>query len=117
MNQIVNQLHTLEELDQTLEESKNRPVLLFKHSNACPISSRAYREFQAYLDHADPDVGHYLVIVQAARPVSDEIESRLNLQHESPQAILVKDGREIWNASHYEITASALAKTVTNHKG
>ncbi len=116
MNQIVKELHTLEELNKTLEESNNRPVLLFKHSNACPISSRAFREFQRYLENADPEVSHHLVIVQNARPVSKEIESRLNLLHESPQAILVKNGREIWNASHNEITASMLAETVKNLK-
>lgn len=117
MNQIVNELHTIEELNQTLEESRKHPVLLFKHSNTCPISSRALREFQAYLENADPEVSYNLVVVQNARPVSNEIESRLNLMHESPQAILVKNGQEIWNASHYAITASGLAETIKNHKG
>jgi bacillithiol system protein YtxJ len=117
VNQNVKELQTIEELNKTLEESKNHPVLLFKHSNACPISSRAFREFQRYLEDADPEVSYHLVIVQHARPVSNEIESRLNLLHESPQAILVKNGREIWNASHNEITASRLAETVKNNKG
>jgi bacillithiol system protein YtxJ len=117
VNQTVNELHTIEELIQTLEESKTHPVLLFKHSNACPISSRAYREFQQYLQAADPEISYHLVVVQNARSVSNEIETRLNLQHESPQAILVKNGQEIWNASHNRITASTLAETVKNHKG
>jgi bacillithiol system protein YtxJ len=90
--------------------------MLFKHSNSCPISSRAYREFETYLENADPEVSHNLVVVQKARRVSNEIESRLNLLHESPQAILVKNGREIWNASHFAITASTLAETVKNLK-
>ena len=117
MNQMVNELHTIEELNQTLEESKDHPVLFFKHSNACPISSRAFNEFRAYLQNPDPEVSYHLVVVQTARQVSDEIESRLQVLHESPQAILVRDGREIWNASHFAITASALAETIKTHKG
>lgn len=116
MNPLVKELVTLEELEQTLEESKHHPVLLFKHSNACPISSRAFREFKSYLEHADQSVSYKLVVVQHARPVSNEIESRLNILHESPQAILVKDGHGVWNASHGAITATKLAETIQTHK-
>ncbi|MEW6128275.1 MAG: bacillithiol system redox-active protein YtxJ [Acidobacteriota bacterium] len=116
VNPLVKELHTLEELEQTFEESKTHPVLLFKHSNACPISSRAFREFKTYLENPDESVSYKLIIVQTARPVSNAIESRLNILHESPQAILVKNGKGIWNASHGAITASRLAETIQSHK-
>jgi bacillithiol system protein YtxJ len=109
---IVNNLHNTESLSQALEESMNHPILIFKHSNACPISSRALREFQTYLKNPVPGVGYHLVTVQTDRGVSNEIEARLKLPHETPQAILVKDGRPIWNASHYAITATALADAI-----
>lgn len=117
MSEKVQQLHSVESLSQALEESKRRPILIFKHSNACPISSRALREFNAYLENADPQVGYHLLTVQTARAVSNEIEEQLRLRHETPQAILVKDGREVWNASHFDITAAALADAIrsSNH--
>lgn len=112
MSNILNQLHSIEALQEVLEESKTHPVLLFKHSNACPISSRAYHQFQNYLESADPNVTYHLITVQTDRPVSNEIESRLGLLHESPQAILIRDGREIWNASHSSITVSSLQNAI-----
>ena len=108
------ELKSVEELDQALDESRERPVLFFKHSLTCPISTRAFSELQSYLDNADPRASYKLITVQSARLVSDELASKLKLEHQSPQAILVQNGRELWNASHYQITASALAEAIQN---
>lgn len=112
MSKLLNELHSLEALQQALEESKNRTVLFFKHSNACPISGRAFHQFETYLESAHPNVSYHLVTVQTDRPVSNEIESVLGVLHETPQAILVRDGREVWNASHSRITASSLQAAI-----
>lgn len=114
MSDIVKPLHSTDSLRHALAESNHRPVLIFKHSNACPISSRAYREFQAHLENADPAVSYHLVVVQNDRQVSNEIAVQLEVEHETPQAILVKNGRPVWNASHFAITASALAGAIQN---
>src|SRR5438128_7223969 len=101
-------LNTVEDLNDAIRESSERPVLLFKHSLTCPISVRAFRELRFFLERADSRVSYKLITVQAARDVSDEAASIFNVTHESPQAILVRDGRQVWHASHSEITASAL---------
>jgi bacillithiol system protein YtxJ len=106
------EIETLEELDQAIDESRERPVLLFKHSLTCPISTRAFRELQSYLDNPDPRISYKLITVQTARSVSDEAAARLRIEHESPQAILVRNGRELWNASHYKITAESLDQAI-----
>ena len=108
------ELKSIQELDHALDESRERPVLLFKHSLTCPLSSRAFSELRSYLHNADSRVSYKLIIVQSAREVSDEAASRLRLEHQSPQAILVRNGRELWNASHYEITAEALDQAIRN---
>jgi bacillithiol system protein YtxJ len=105
---------TIQELDRALDESRERPVLLFKHSLTCPISTRAFNELQSYLVNADPRISYKLITVQTARAVSDEAAARLQLDHESPQAILVRHGREVWNASHSEITTLALDQAIRN---
>ncbi len=105
---------SIQELDRALDESLERPVLLFKHSLTCPTSTRAFRELESYLDHADPRVSYKLITVQTARAVSDEAASRLKVEHHSPQAILVRDGHELWNASHRDITAEALEQAIRN---
>lgn len=106
------ELLTIEELGLTLEQSSEKPVLFFKHSLTCPISARAFKEFQSYLEEADTHVSYKLITVQTARAVSNEVAARLNVAHESPQAILVKDGREVWNASHFDINVSSLERAI-----
>jgi bacillithiol system protein YtxJ len=110
----LNELHNIEELDGALAESHSQPILLFKHSLTCPISTRAFHELQSHLERADPRISYKLITVQTARAVSDEAASRLRIEHKSPQAILVRNGRELWNASHYDITASALDQAIRN---
>lgn len=107
-------LSSIEDLERALEESAHRPVLLFKHSSTCPISARALRQVESYLERADPRLSANMIVVQEARPVSDEVAIRLGLKHESPQAILVRDGRPVWEASHMEITAAALEQAISS---
>ena len=111
------EINTVEELEGVLAESSKRPALLFKHSVACPISFRAFREFESFLESANPAVAYGLITVQTARPVSDEAAARLSLRHETPQAILVDKGREVWNASHHDITSASLQEAVRGVTG
>ena len=108
-------LHDIESVDAAIAESRERPVLLFKHSRYCGVSCEALDELQSHMDgHADSAVTYKLVTVQTHRPVSDAIAQRLGLRHETPQAILIKDGKIVWNASHFRITASTLDEVVSN---
>jgi len=108
------ELRTVQDLEEALEQSHQRPVLLFKHSLTCSISNRALSEFQSHLKNPDPRINYRLITVQTARAVSDEAAARLNVEHESPQVILVRNGRELWNASHSQITAAALLDAIQN---
>jgi bacillithiol system protein YtxJ len=100
----------LEDLDRVL--AGPGPVLLFKHSTACPISAWAHREFRQWLATAASPPPTALVRVIEERPVSNAIAQRLGVGHQSPQAILVVDGRAVWNASHHEITVASLETAV-----
>jgi len=90
-----------EKLNQFLAEA-GEMVVLFKHSETCGVSSRAYSEMAKLKE----PVG--LVTVQRARTVSDEIESRWNLTHETPQVLIICDGKLLWDASHFQIRADAV---------
>ena len=83
-------LHDLQSLEDAIAESRERPVLLFKHSRQCGASLEALDE------------------VQTHRSVSDAASERLGLRHQTPQAILLRDGKVVWNASHFRITAARL---------
>jgi bacillithiol system protein YtxJ len=92
-------------LDRLLVDSKDHPVVLFKHSNSCGISAAAYREMEQ-LDDIN------LLEIQSARELSRTIEDITGVEHESPQVIVLKNGKAVWNASHYKVKASAVADAV-----
>ena len=82
-------------------------VMLFKHSPICPISAEALGEWKKFLV-ARPDVPTLFVDVIGDRTVARDLANECGVAHQSPQAILVRDGRPVWNASHDAITAEAL---------
>jgi bacillithiol system protein YtxJ len=101
-------LHDVQSLDAAIAESCERPVLLFKHSRHCGVSCEALDELQTHVDASDGSVAYKMITVQTHRLVSDAVSERLGLRHETPQAILLRGGKVVWNASHFRITAAQL---------
>lgn len=110
-------IDSIDNLEPVFDTSHTKPVLIFKHSLTCPISSAAFREYETFLKDCEEggSVEYHLVEVQNAREVSDAIETRSGIRHESPQAILFRDGQPVWHASHFAITAKSLADAVQTH--
>ena len=98
-----------ETLDRLITDSNNKPVVIFKHSNACGISSAAYRE----MEKLEAQVN--LLEVQSARDVSRELADMTGIRHETPQVIILKDGKAVWNASHFDVKAGAVLQAVQSH--
>jgi thioredoxin 1 len=108
-------LSDLAGLDAAIEESRRRPVILFKHSRTCGISCDALDELLAHLDQqVDAEAAYKVITVQSHRHVSDDAERRLGVRHETPQAILLKDAKPVWKASHFRITADALSRALNS---
>ena len=99
-----------QELEEAVKLSHSQPVILFKHSTTCPISAAAYQELSHYKGPIS------LVVVQRARDISRRIESLTGVRHESPQAIILRNGQAVWSASHWNITAEAIQKALARQK-
>lgn len=97
-------------LKDLLTRSHDAPVVLFKHSMTCPISAAAYRQ----MSQLTREVA--LVVVQRARGVSREVEVQTGVRHESPQAIILRNGQAVWSASHFDITAEAVKSAMHEHE-
>ena len=108
------QLTDLSGLESAIAESNERPVLLFKHSRYCGVSAEALDELQSHIDGTAADVAYRMITVQTHRPISDAVAQRLGLRHETPQVILLRDGKIVWNASHFRITASQLDQVLNS---
>lgn len=92
-------IKTIDEWRRLLEESSEQPFLLFKLSMTCFGSLSAKKELQKL----QTPLPIYAVIVQLDRKVSNTIESDLGVKHESPQLLLLKGGKGVWQATHYHI--------------
>lgn len=102
------QLRTLEQLDAIVEDSKSRPVAIFKHSTTCGISRMVIRQFESQYDIDPTQMDLYYLDLKAYRDVSDEVGYRFQVIHQSPQLLLIKNGTAVYADSHGAITAGAL---------
>lgn len=100
-------LNEINQLDEIIAESKENPVLIFKHSTRCIISRTVLKNFEKEFD-LEGKVKPYFLDLLEFRPISNEIASLFNVTHQSPQLILVKDGKAIYNASHDNIEVKDL---------
>jgi bacillithiol system protein YtxJ len=106
------------ELDRAFDASARQPVLIFKHSLICPLSTTAWRAYRDFLAGRGADgVLYTLIEIQNAREISHEVARRTGVRHESPQALLLRGGRAVWSASHWDITAEALEAAVGAAEG
>lgn len=100
--------------EKALTQSATRPLFVFKHSTSCPISANALQEYQSYLDSdAAADADYTIVKVIESREVSNQIADDLGVKHESPQAILVKDQKQVWHTSHQAITQMSIREAIS----
>lgn len=104
-----------EQLGQAVAASEGQPVFLFKHSTRCPISAGAKRNVDAYLEKTPDAPPFHMINVVESRPVALKTAERLGVEHQSPQLILLKDGKPVWNASHHAISEGAINNALQQH--
>jgi bacillithiol system protein YtxJ len=101
---IVVPVHDAKDLDAAFEESKSRPVILFKHSPTCPVSGAAWAEFLSFVRSPrlspGPAPALRVIDVLAGRTVARLVAERTGVRHESPQALVLRGGKVARHASH-----------------
>ena len=102
------QINKIEDLDTIIESSFNSPVAIFKHSTRCGISSYVLKNIERSLKDEDLRADLYFLDLIAFRDISNSIAERLAVVHQSPQLILIKDGKVLYHASHQSIDSSVL---------
>jgi bacillithiol system protein YtxJ len=93
------------QLDEIVAFSEKNPVVIFKHSTRCSISRFALKQFEKQFDFG---VDTYFLDLLEHRDISNEIASRFNIHHQSPQVLLIKQGKCVYDASHDAIDAGEL---------
>lgn len=93
----------LDEVDRMSEETP-QGVAIFKHSTRCSISSMALNR----LEKAEAHIPVFFLDLLAHRDISNKIASHYQVEHESPQLLIIKDKKVVSNHTHHMIHASLL---------
>ncbi len=96
------------QLDEILQASNEQTQLIFKHSISCGISSMAKRRFEQTAGDLGEHMKFHLLVIQQHRDLSNEVASRYKVWHESPQLLILKNGKVVAHASHWQIEGISL---------
>lgn len=108
-----NQLTSVEQLKEVIKSSSEKPVLLFKHSTRCSISSMAFSGFQSGWEGSDEEIGIYYLDLLNYRDISSQIAELTGVMHQSPQVIVLKNNEVVYTATHTGISARAALKSIS----
>lgn len=108
-----NYLTSAEQLEEADSVSREMPVLIYKHSTRCHICSMALSRIERGWDAPDYDkVKPYFLDVLKHREVSDAVAQRYGIEHQSPQVLLIRNGKCIYSESHSAITYNTILSSV-----
>lgn len=100
-----------EQVQELIEESKEKPVVIFKHSTSCSISATARSRVERQWDEAGlENVQPYYLDLLSYRPISNQIAHQFDVTHQSPQLLLIQDGACRYHASHLGINLTEIKK-------
>lgn len=97
-----------EDLRIAIENSYAYRIAIFKHSTSCFISKTVLRNLEKEIEESDEKGAFYFLDLLAHRNLSNKIAEDFDIRHESPQLIVIKNGKAINNASHQSITLSQI---------
>jgi len=91
------------QIEEILNLSKQKPVLLFKHSTRCGISSMVLKMFENKLKKAEGEFYYFYLDLLQNRNMSNYISQKFNISHQSPQLIVINKGKVSDHNSHFGI--------------
>lgn len=103
------ELNEIGKLEAIRESSFHKPVLIFKHSTRCSISTMALSRMENRWEYSEDQVDAYYLDLIAHRDISNKISADFNVQHESPQVLLIRDGEVVYHTSHNGIDPRVFA--------
>lgn len=107
-NPIWKYIESEEDLKKAIESSFTHKIAIFKHSTSCFISKTVLRNFEKEIENSDSKPELYFLDLIAYRAISNKIAEDLNVRHESPQLLVIENGKVVNSASHQHISADQI---------
>ncbi|GAA4406353.1 bacillithiol system redox-active protein YtxJ [Nibrella viscosa] len=106
-----NILNSEAQLEAIKQESADQPVMIFKHSTRCSISAMALSRMERNWKEEAGIKPYYLDLI-SYRSLSNKIADEFDIDHQSPQVLLIQDGKCVYDASHMSISFDDLKQQV-----
>jgi bacillithiol system protein YtxJ len=97
-----------EDLKNAVAKSFEKKIVVFKHSTRCHISKMVLKNFESEVNNTDKNVDYYFLDLIAHRPISNKIAEEFGITHQSPQLIVVENGKAVKDASHQSISVNLI---------
>ena len=97
-----------QQIEQIKEQSKQQPIVIFKHSTRCSISSMAKNRLEREVPANN--VSFYYLDLLRYRPISNKIAEDFHVHHQSPQVLLIKNGEWTYEENHNGINMQEIAE-------
>lgn len=109
-----NKLESIDQLTDIQQESKDKYVIIFKHSTTCSISRTALDRLQRNWNSEEmKEVQPYYLDLLAHRDISNQIAKSFEVEHQSPQLLVIRNGQSIYDRSHFDIDFKSVKEVVT----
>jgi bacillithiol system protein YtxJ len=109
-------LKSPDQLEALRAESKDQPVIIFKHSTRCSISQAALNRLERnWKEDEMVSVRPYYLDLLSYREISNKITDLFDVEHQSPQVIVLKDGEAVFHKSHFDIDFAGIKNASLAH--
>jgi bacillithiol system protein YtxJ len=108
-------LKTPQQLEEIKLQSENQPVLIFKHSTRCSTSRMSLDRLERNWNSEEmTGIKPYFLDLLSYREISNQIASQFEVEHESPQILVILKGKAVLDLSHFEIEYDQIKKILKN---
>ena len=107
------ELKNQDQLDLLQAESKKQPVLIFKHSTTCSISQTTLARLERNWNEVEMNsIKPYYLDLLSYRNISNRIAGMFDVEHQSPQVIMLRAGEVVFHKSHFEINMAGIKQAM-----
>lgn len=110
MNQLLNwkTLTSIEEFDQIVEDSKEKPALIFKHRTSSQESNQALNDLEKSWSISPESLDLYMIDVMKDKNIAEVVTDTAGVINEYPQVLLFADGVTMYDESKEMISVKKI---------
>ena len=106
-------LTDITQLDEIDRNSAANKVMIFKHSRHCSISKTVLSRIEKkWSDEFDEKLTAYYLDLLTYRSLSSAIAERYGVMHQSPQILIISNGKCIYSQTHSAISVEDIMEAV-----